>query len=354
MIEVIGLSTGHRAPKGPRQPVVPGPARPELGAPRRRQRDAASQRRRRSARGLFVCRWRAGCRRAAATLPPIRRWRRPACPSCRESPRFRPAGDCRAVLAFYARLRGLPAARIETVIGRWGWASTLDVVTGRLSGGTRQRLGLAILDLPDAPILMLDEPGLSLDPDWRRALQQRLRAQASEGRTILVADPPARRMGGTGRPLSCARGRAGRSAGPIGRLREAFRRAAAGPRSSVCAEGERSMTTAARAAFAASCQREFAANRVDRFLHAHLALAAAAGFLPLFHTRRRVGRGSIVGAARSVVLPVALVTAAGAELRHAEADEFPLLFAQPAPRWVWLLGKAAAVTAVLGTASLCF
>ena len=34
---------------------------------------------------------------------------------------------------------------------------------------------------------MLDEPGLSLDPDWRRALQPHLRAQASEGRTILVA-----------------------------------------------------------------------------------------------------------------------------------------------------------------------
>jgi ABC-2 type transport system ATP-binding protein len=34
---------------------------------------------------------------------------------------------------------------------------------------------------------MLDEPGLSLDPGWRRELQQRLRIQASEGRTILVA-----------------------------------------------------------------------------------------------------------------------------------------------------------------------
>ena len=37
-----------------------------------------------------------------------------------------------------------------------------------------------------------------------------------------------------------------------------------------------------RAAIAAACQRELAANRVNRFLHVHLALAASAGLLPLF------------------------------------------------------------------------
>ena len=31
----------------------------------------------------------------------------------------------------------------------------------------------------------------------------------------------------------------------------------------------------------------------------------------------------------------------GLSSAHAEAEEFPLLFAQPAPRWAWLLGKAA-------------
>jgi len=104
-----------------------------------------------------------------------------------QSPRFHPRLTVAQILGFYTRLRGLPAARTETVIARWGLGEYLDVVTGRLSGGTRQRLGLAILDLPDAAVLMLDEPGLSLDPDWRRELQQRLRAQASEGHTILVA-----------------------------------------------------------------------------------------------------------------------------------------------------------------------
>ena len=58
--------------------------------------------------------------------------------------------------------------------------------TGELSGGTRQRLGLALLLLPDAPVLLLDEPGLSLDPAWRKRLQDTLRFEAERGKTILL------------------------------------------------------------------------------------------------------------------------------------------------------------------------
>ena len=112
------------------------------------------------------------------------------------------------------------------------------------------------------------------------------------------------------------------------------------------------MTTATRAAFAASCQREFAANRVNRFLHAHLALAAAAGFLPLFTPDDASGAAPL-WVLHAVLYCLSLSSLLlGLSSAHAEADEFPLLFAQPAPRWVWLLGKAAAVTVVLGTASL--
>jgi ABC-type multidrug transport system ATPase subunit len=104
-----------------------------------------------------------------------------------QSPRFHERLTVAQILAFYARLRGLPPDRVDVVSARWGLAEFLRVETGRLSGGTRQRLGLAVLDLPDAPILVLDEPGLSLDPAWRRTLQTHLRAVAAEGRTVLVA-----------------------------------------------------------------------------------------------------------------------------------------------------------------------
>jgi len=60
------------------------------------------------------------------------------------------------------------------------------VRTGALSGGTRQRLGLALLLLADAPVLLLDEPGLSLDPGWRKRLQETLHFEAQRGKTVLV------------------------------------------------------------------------------------------------------------------------------------------------------------------------
>jgi ABC-2 type transport system ATP-binding protein len=43
-----------------------------------------------------------------------------------------------------------------------------------------------LLLLPGAPVLLLDEPGLSLDPTWRKRLQETLRSEAARGKTVLV------------------------------------------------------------------------------------------------------------------------------------------------------------------------
>lgn len=104
-----------------------------------------------------------------------------------QSPRFHPHLTVRQVLAFYARLRGVSPARVDIVAREWGLAERIEAATGRLSGGLRQRLALAVFALPDAHVLALDEPGLSLDPDWRRFLQQELTALARRGHTVLVA-----------------------------------------------------------------------------------------------------------------------------------------------------------------------
>jgi ABC-2 type transport system ATP-binding protein len=103
-----------------------------------------------------------------------------------QRPSFHPKLTCLEVLRFYAGLRGVPFSRCEAMLQLTGLGEVARVRTEKLSGGMRQLLGLAFLLLADAPVLLLDEPGLSLDPDWRKWLQQKLHFEAERGKTILV------------------------------------------------------------------------------------------------------------------------------------------------------------------------
>jgi len=103
-----------------------------------------------------------------------------------QRPDFHPRLSCVEIIRFYARLRGLTASRCEAMLDLVGLREFERVRAGELSGGTRQRLGLALLLLPDAPVLLLDEPGLSLDPAWRKRLQDTLRFEAERGKTVLL------------------------------------------------------------------------------------------------------------------------------------------------------------------------
>ena len=103
-----------------------------------------------------------------------------------QRPDFHPRLSCWEILRFYARLRGLAPSRCEAMLDLAGLREVARVRAGQLSGGTRQRLGLALLLLPDAPVLLLDEPGLSLDPAWRKRLQDTLKFEAERGKTVLL------------------------------------------------------------------------------------------------------------------------------------------------------------------------
>jgi heme ABC exporter ATP-binding subunit CcmA len=120
---------------------------------------------------------------------------------------FHPRLTCEAVLRFYAELRGVDRARVSALLETVGLAEQRTKRTGELSGGLRQRLGLAVLLLADAPVLMLDEPGLSLDPEWRARLQEILQHEAARGKAVLVATHLLAEWEGVAhRALLCQRG----------------------------------------------------------------------------------------------------------------------------------------------------
>lgn len=104
-----------------------------------------------------------------------------------QSPCFHPRLTTSRIARFYASLEGRRPDEAEAALELFGLDAHFRKVSGKLSGGLRQRLGLAVLSLSRAPVLLLDEPGLSLDPLWRERLHSWLSGEARAGRTILVA-----------------------------------------------------------------------------------------------------------------------------------------------------------------------
>ncbi len=132
-----------------------------------------------------------------------------------QSPSFHPRLTCTEVLRFYARLRGVPLTRCGAMLELAGLTESARTRTGQLSGGMRQRLGLALLLLANAPVLLLDEPGLSLDPGWRTRLQDILRAEADRDRTVLITTHLIAEWNGVAdRCLLCREGRIERELDP--------------------------------------------------------------------------------------------------------------------------------------------
>lgn len=92
-------------------------------------------------------------------------------------------------LRLYADLRALPleerADRFASLLEFTDLARFQNRLAGKLSGGMKQKLGLACALVRDPALLLLDEPGVGVDPVSRRELWAMVRGLVGDGIGVL-------------------------------------------------------------------------------------------------------------------------------------------------------------------------
>ena len=94
-----------------------------------------------------------------------------------------------ANLRLHARLRGLEGEARDALFDRLLAFTSLGPFTrrlaGRLSGGMKQKLGIACALLGAPRVLLLDEPGVGVDPLSRQELWQMVSELSDDGMTVI-------------------------------------------------------------------------------------------------------------------------------------------------------------------------
>ena len=92
-------------------------------------------------------------------------------------------------LRLFARLEGVadPDAAVARMLEQTGLAQRAGEPVGRLSGGNRQRVNIAVGLLAEPTVLLLDEPSAALDPRQRERLWEFIAALSDQGTTVVFS-----------------------------------------------------------------------------------------------------------------------------------------------------------------------
>ena len=104
-----------------------------------------------------------------------------------EATAFHPGRSGRNHLRVLAAAAGIPETRVGEVLEMVELEDSADRRVKGYSLGMRQRLALAAALLGEPRILILDEPANGLDPQGMRWLRDLLRAEAAQGKTVLIS-----------------------------------------------------------------------------------------------------------------------------------------------------------------------
>ena len=83
--------------------------------------------------------------------------------------------------------RAAAELRARALLESLGVGERAEAYPRELSGGEAQRVAIARALAVDPPLLLMDEPTASLDPDRRGELAATLRSLATDGRTLVLA-----------------------------------------------------------------------------------------------------------------------------------------------------------------------